>query len=449
MAHANSEWIVRLHYAFQDARFLYMVMEYMPGGDLDGFVKCMTAVGTPDYISPEVLEMQGTEGVYGREVDWWAVGIFVYEMLVGETPFYADSLVGTYTRIRNHATELNFPEDVEMSEHAKDMIRAFLSSSEKRLGKDGVESIKQHPFFLNDEWTFETIRQAVPPVIPELKSDDDASHFDDIEAKEPDPAEFFQIPKSFAGTQLPFVGFTYSNETGYVCFSVLLKFRRSICGQPIASIQKMLDSATLSDGGAVQVQAALCQLNHISESELELNEKCRHHAEAEERARKQQNELHTKLNAQTEIARELDERLQKNVEEEAALQQQIEQLCAQNVQERENVRRAQQRLTEQNEKTEELRAELAAFREREMALKCQIGKLSESIMAREENFSDENRTNDEIRRNNIRLVNELQAAHKKIEQLASDFEQETSRRISAQHEVDCIADQLANLQNSL
>lgn len=57
---------------------------------------------------------------------------------------------------------------------------------------------------------------AVPPVIPELKGDDDTSHFDDIEAKEADPAESFQIPKSFAGNQLPFVGFTYSNEAGYV-----------------------------------------------------------------------------------------------------------------------------------------------------------------------------------------------------------------------------------------
>lgn len=46
-----------------------------------------------------------------------------------------------------------------MSENAKDLIRSFLSSSQKRLGKDGVESIKQHPFFQNDEWTFETIRK--------------------------------------------------------------------------------------------------------------------------------------------------------------------------------------------------------------------------------------------------------------------------------------------------
>lgn len=76
---------------------------------------------------------------------------------------------------------------------------------------------------------------------------------------------------------------------------------------------------------------------------LQLSEKCRHHAEAEERARKLQSELHTKLNSQNEVVRELDERLHKSAEEEAGLQQQIEQLRAQNAQERENVRRAQQR----------------------------------------------------------------------------------------------------------
>lgn len=76
---------------------------------------------------------------------------------------------------------------------------------------------------------------------------------------------------------------------------------------------------------------------------FQLNEKCRHHAEAEERARKQQSELHTKLNSQSEIARELNERLQKSNEEEIALQQQIDQLHALNSQERESLRRAQQR----------------------------------------------------------------------------------------------------------
>ncbi|VDM38747.1 unnamed protein product [Toxocara canis] len=557
MAHANSEWIVKLHYAFQDARFLYMVMEYMPGGDLvnlmtsydvsekwarfysaelvlaldalhtmgyihrdvkpdnmlitrfghvkladfgtclrmgpNGTVKCTSAVGTPDYISPEVLELQGTEGVYGREVDWWAVGIFVYEMLVGETPFYADSLMGTYTRIRNHETELNFPDDVEMSDHAKDLIRKFLSDAKERLGKDGIESIKSHPFFINDDWTFDNIQRAVPPVVPELKGDDDASHFDDIEPKEANPADSFQIPKSFAGSQLPFIGFTYSNELG-----------------PISAIQKKVQTAADS----LHVQAALEELNRLSsvdsqreterrelekqmaacqiqlkdlsrklemerdemntkakmitslEEQLslkskvedrvkelervntEVNEKCRSLAECEERARKQQTELHTKLAAQTELSKELEEKLQKAGEYENVVQEQMQQLRVQLNVERDNVRRAQQRATEQSEKMESLRAEIASMREREVVLKCQLNKLNENVV--NERDKDENRLiDDEIKKKNIRLVNELQATHKKVEQLSGDLEQESRQRMVAQSELQAVSDQVANLQNTV
>lgn len=49
-----------------------------------GMVHCDTAVGTPDYISPEVLKSQGGDGYYGRECDWWSVGVFIFEMLVGQ-----------------------------------------------------------------------------------------------------------------------------------------------------------------------------------------------------------------------------------------------------------------------------------------------------------------------------------------------------------------------------
>lgn len=127
-------------------------------------VHCDTAVGTPDYISPEVLKSQGGDGYYGRECDWWSVGVFIYELLVGkwpligvrnamtnkqkknilssltkepfnvpwclssgETPFYADSLVGTYSKIMDHKNSLNFPDDVEISKGAKNLICAFLT----------------------------------------------------------------------------------------------------------------------------------------------------------------------------------------------------------------------------------------------------------------------------------------------------------------------------------
>uniref|UniRef100_A0A803Y1V5 non-specific serine/threonine protein kinase n=1 Tax=Meleagris gallopavo TaxID=9103 RepID=A0A803Y1V5_MELGA len=181
----------------------------------EGMVRCDTAVGTPDYISPEVLKSQGGDGYYGRECDWWSVGVFLYEMLVGDTPFYADSLVGTYSKIMNHKNSLTFPDDNEISKEAKNLICAFLTDREVRLGRNGVEEIKRHLFFKDDQWAWETLRDTVAPVVPDLSSDIDTSNFDDID-EDKGEEETFPIPKAFVGNQLPFVGFTYYSNRRYV-----------------------------------------------------------------------------------------------------------------------------------------------------------------------------------------------------------------------------------------
>lgn len=179
--------------------------------DDDGLVRSNSAVGTPDYISPEVLKGDG--GIYGRECDWWSVGIFLYEMLVGDTPFYADSLVGTYGKIFDFKNSLKFPTEVELSLNAKSLIKAFLTDQHSRLGRNGIEDIKRHPFFDNDQWTWDNLRESVPPVVPELSSDDDTRNFEDIEEEGNDgKEEIFPTSAAFAGNHLPFVGFTYTSD---------------------------------------------------------------------------------------------------------------------------------------------------------------------------------------------------------------------------------------------
>uniref|UniRef100_A0A7M4EH50 non-specific serine/threonine protein kinase n=1 Tax=Crocodylus porosus TaxID=8502 RepID=A0A7M4EH50_CROPO len=303
MAFANSPWVVQLFCAFQDDKYLYMVMEYMPGGDLvnlmsnydvpekwakfytaevvlaldaihsmglihrdvkpdnmlldkhghlkladfgtcmkmdeTGMVRCDTAVGTPDYISPEVLKSQGGDGYYGRECDWWSVGVFLFEMLVGDTPFYADSLVGTYSKIMDHKNSLIFSEEVEISKHAKNLICAFLTDREVRLGRNGVEEIKQHPFFESDQWNWDNIRETAAPVVPELSSDIDSSNFDDIEDDKGD-VETFPIPKAFVGNQLPFIGFTYYRDNLYVTLKYTLV--STCCKFSILTLEEQLNN---------------------------------------------------------------------------------------------------------------------------------------------------------------------------------------------------------------
>ncbi|KAG8014237.1 Rho-associated protein kinase 1, partial [Nibea albiflora] len=332
MAFANSSWVVQLFFAFQDDRYLYMVMEYMPGGDLvnlmsnydvpekwarfytaevvlaldgihamgfihrdvkpdnmlldkaghlkladfgtcmkmnkDGMVRCDTAVGTPDYISPEVLKSQGGDGYYGRECDWWSVGVFLYEMLVGDTPFYADSLVGTYSKIMNHKNALTFPDDSDISNDAKNLICAFLTDREVRLGRNGVDEIKRHPFFKNDQWTWENIRETAAPVVPELSSDIDTSNFDDIE-EDRGEEETFPIPKAFVGNQLPFVGFTYYSNHNLL--------RRSTSSTKASDKRS---SSTKEDKSHLEnLQKRIFQLEEQLHSEMqlkdELEQKCR------------------------------------------------------------------------------------------------------------------------------------------------------------------------------
>eukprot|EP00039_Didymoeca_costata_P008840 m.117602 g.117602 ORF g.117602 m.117602 type:complete len:1166 (+) comp14253_c0_seq5:138-3635(+) len=277
MANSDSEWIVKLVLSFQDEQYLYMLMEYMGGGDLltfsenvnefteemalfyaaeilmgiavihelgfvhrdvkpdnvlldasghakladfgtcvqlvKGRVRCSRAVGTADYIAPEVLHARDdSNGTYGKEVDWWSLGIVIFELIFGETPFYHDTLGGTYAKIMNHNVgSLEFDTEVSIQDNTRDLINKLLTPQRKsRLGANGADEIKNHPALQSLDWN--DLRSQKRSPLP--NSDMMGANFPDVEENPPQPVELYTTARKFEGRHLPFVGFTLDCREG-------------------------------------------------------------------------------------------------------------------------------------------------------------------------------------------------------------------------------------------
>jgi len=229
-------FIVKLHYAFQTKDKLYMILDYINGGELFFHLKkegrfpevrvkfyaaeivcaiahlhslgivyrdlkpenilidaeghiCITDFGlskeiqendsthtfcgTPEYLAPEVLKGQG----HGLAVDWWSLGTLIYEMLTGLPPFYSQNINIMYQKILNG--ELRFPSFV--SPEAQSLLEGLLTREvEKRLGSgpEGSNNIKNHAFFSGLDFGKLEKRLVEPPFKPKVKSATDTTQID-------------------------------------------------------------------------------------------------------------------------------------------------------------------------------------------------------------------------------------------------------------------------------
>ncbi|KAB1223771.1 Serine/threonine-protein kinase CBK1 [Morella rubra] len=185
-----------------------------------------STVGTPDYIAPEVLLKKG----YGMECDWWSLGAIMYEMLVGYPPFYSDDPMSTCRKIVNWRTHLKFPEEAKLSPEEKDLISKLLCSVNQRLGSNGADEIKDHPWFEGIDW--ENIYQMEAAFIPEVNNELDTQNFEKFEESDDQsqtssktgpwrkvlitlfcfPFLTFILPQQMLSSKdLNFVGYTYKN----------------------------------------------------------------------------------------------------------------------------------------------------------------------------------------------------------------------------------------------
>ena len=257
-------FIVGMHYAFQTNEKLIFVLDYCAGGDLyyhisraghlpldrarfytaelvealahlhsrgvvyrdlkpenvmmdmDGHVKLVdfglskqgitnpvsgahSYCGTPEYLAPEVMTEQAFRS-YGTAIDWWSLGALLYEMLTGLPPWYNRDRKKMFAGIR--AGELRFPET--MPADAQSLLRALLCRNPRqRLGatQDGVDQIRQHPFFKNIDWKALVKRQIHAPWKPQAETSQDAEkmsliYFDKVFTRLPINSEGGSHPTS-------------------------------------------------------------------------------------------------------------------------------------------------------------------------------------------------------------------------------------------------------------
>ncbi|RKP10188.1 kinase-like domain-containing protein [Thamnocephalis sphaerospora] len=256
--HINSEkailscvrhpFIVNLYATFQDSTNLYMLMEYVIGGELfshlrragrftnemtkfyaaeivlaveylhsqniiyrdlkpenllldhNGHVKITdfgfakkvdertwTLCGTPEYLAPEIIQSKG----HGKPVDWWALGILIFEMLAGYPPFFDDNPFGIYEKIL--AGRIQFPAHFDLA--AKDIVKRLLTADRtKRLGnlRGGAEDVRRHKWFRDVDWDALLRRAVRAPIVPNCRHPGDTSNFE----KYPEPP--YQTPDPHA-----------------------------------------------------------------------------------------------------------------------------------------------------------------------------------------------------------------------------------------------------------
>lgn len=173
----------------------------MPGSEQEGFC------GTPEYLAPEVVAGQ----VHDKNIDWWSLGILLFELTVGLPPFYSRNINEMYDKIQNAV--LKFP--TYLSQHCKGLILGLLHRDpSRRLGsKDDIRELQAHPFFEGLDWNLLLRKEIDIAYKPDVKGVEDTTNFFDKFTAEP-PIDSYVERSSLANAHSAFQNFTFDPSQG-------------------------------------------------------------------------------------------------------------------------------------------------------------------------------------------------------------------------------------------
>ncbi|XP_065260147.1 serine/threonine-protein kinase MRCK beta [Emys orbicularis] len=398
----------------------------------DGTVQSSVAVGTPDYISPEILQaMEDGMGKYGPECDWWSLGVCMYEMLYGETPFYAESLVETYGKIMNHEERFQFPSHVtDVSEEAKDLIQRLICSRERRLGQNGIEDFKSHAFFKGLNW--DNIRNLEAPYIPDVSSPSDTSNFDvdDDVLRNPEIVP----PGShtgFSGLHLPFVGFTYTTDS-------LFSDR--------GSLRSVMQSGavTRDTEDSLQIEAYERRIRKLEEEKLDLYRKLQKSPvpdPAHDEIKKLTEEIERLNNKIAELQHEDSTHRLKGLEKQyRTIRQEKEDLHKQLVEASERLKAQSKELKDAHQQRKLAMQEFSELNERMVDLRSQKQKFSRQLRDKEEEMEVIVQKIDSMRQE----IRKSERARKELEAQLEDATAEASKERKLREHSEIFSKQLEN-----
>jgi len=178
--------------------------------DVNPDEKTNTFCGTPEYLAPEIVTGAG----HDKAVDWWSLGILLYELTVGIPPFYSQNVNEMYNKIQHGV--LRFPPF--LTDPCKQIIVALLNRDpKKRLGSEAdIEDIKEHAFFEDIDWDRMMAKEYTSGFVPKVKSEVDTANFEDTFTNEPvvdSVVDGSALSQTLAGHDKDFGGFTFQGQT--------------------------------------------------------------------------------------------------------------------------------------------------------------------------------------------------------------------------------------------